>query len=76
METLPTQDVCDGDFSEEDESSQETAVWGRLFPLGSSFVAVGETIIYNPDTAANSGSIVYWEILFCLFANVQFFMQK
>lgn len=40
METLPTQDVCDGDFSEEDESSQETAVWGRLFPLGSSFVAV------------------------------------
>ena len=42
METLPTQDVCDGDFSEEDESSQESVVWGRLFPLGDSFVAVGK----------------------------------
>ena len=51
METLPTQDVCDGDYSEEDESSQEVTTWGRLFPLGDSFVAVGKT----PDTAA-----IYW----------------
>ena len=49
METLPTQDVCDGDYSEEDESSsQEATTWGRLFPLGDSFIAVGKI----PDTAA------------------------
>jgi len=41
METLPTQDVMDGDFGEEEESSQETGTWGRLFPLGESFVAMG-----------------------------------
>ena len=57
METLPTQDVCDGDFSEEDESSQESVVWGRLFPLGESFVAVGKPK-YFTDTAPISGSIV------------------
>jgi len=41
METLPAQDVMDGDFGEEEESSQETGAWGRLFPLGESFVAMG-----------------------------------
>jgi len=42
METLPTQDVCDGYFSDEEESSQESVAWGRLFPLGESFVALGK----------------------------------
>ncbi|XP_050410649.1 serine/threonine-protein kinase Chk2 isoform X2 [Patella vulgata] len=35
METLPTQDLVDGDLSEEDVDSN---AWGRLFPLGSSFM--------------------------------------
>ncbi|XP_005112692.1 serine/threonine-protein kinase Chk2 [Aplysia californica] len=39
MDALPTQDIVDGEFnSEEDEPSQDA--WGRLFPLGSSFVAM------------------------------------
>lgn len=41
METLPTQDVMDGEYSEEEESSQESSAWGRLFPLGESFIALG-----------------------------------
>ncbi|KAL4223284.1 Checkpoint kinase 2 [Mactra antiquata] len=40
MDALPTQDVADGFYSDEDESSQETAFWGRLFPLGESFIAM------------------------------------
>ncbi|XP_013386116.1 serine/threonine-protein kinase Chk2 [Lingula anatina] len=38
METVPTQEVdgCFGTFSDGDE---DIPVWGRLFPLGSSFVA-------------------------------------
>lgn len=37
MATLPTQDVFDGDFSEEDEASEASQAWGRLFPLAESF---------------------------------------
>lgn len=37
METLPS-DMVDGEYSEEDDAEE---TWGRLFPLGSSFVAVG-----------------------------------
>ncbi|KAK3595769.1 hypothetical protein CHS0354_025403 [Potamilus streckersoni] len=40
METLPTQDVVDGDFSEDDEQRHESQAWGRLLPLGTSFTAV------------------------------------
>ena len=40
---LPTQDVADGYFdSEEDDHSQTEEPWGRLFPLGDSFVALGK----------------------------------
>lgn len=41
---LPTQDVSDGYFSSEDEHSEEA--WGRLFPLGESFLALGKDYIY------------------------------
>ncbi|KAL3858100.1 hypothetical protein ACJMK2_012711 [Sinanodonta woodiana] len=40
METLPTQDVVDGDYSEDDEEVHESQAWGRLLPLGTSFAAV------------------------------------
>lgn len=40
METVPA-DFIDGQFSEEDEEA-ETDTWGRLFPLGESFVALGK----------------------------------
>lgn len=43
METLPTDDLLDGELSEEGESSQESLSWGRLFPLGESFVALDLT---------------------------------
>ncbi|XP_046579376.1 serine/threonine-protein kinase Chk2-like [Haliotis rubra] len=36
METLPS-DMVDGEYSEEDDMEE---TWGRLFPLGASFVAV------------------------------------
>ena len=39
---LPTQDVGDGYFSSEDEHSQIEDPWGRLFPLGDSFLAQGK----------------------------------
>ncbi|XP_052242302.1 serine/threonine-protein kinase Chk2-like isoform X2 [Dreissena polymorpha] len=42
METLPTEDVIDGEYSEE-ESSQDSTAWGRLFPLADSFVAMDLT---------------------------------
>ena len=38
MQTVPT-DFIDAPDSEENEEKEE--VWGRMFPLGSSFVAVG-----------------------------------
>ncbi|GFS09821.1 serine/threonine-protein kinase Chk2 [Elysia marginata] len=37
MATLPTQDIVDGDFHIEEEKPSEA--WGRLFPLGISFIA-------------------------------------
>ncbi len=42
METVPT-DFVDGYSSEEDGTgaSQEQAVWGKLFPVGTSFTAIG-----------------------------------
>lgn len=41
METAPTQDVTDGYFSsEEEDHSQTEEAWGRLFPLGDSFVGL------------------------------------
>ncbi|KAI8782455.1 serine/threonine-protein kinase Chk2 [Biomphalaria glabrata] len=41
MDTLATQDIVDGDFSEED--LLQSNAWGRLFPLGASFVAMDLT---------------------------------
>lgn len=38
MQTVPT-DFIDGPDSEENEEKEE--IWGRMFPLGSSFIAVG-----------------------------------
>ena len=38
MQTVPT-DFIDAPDSEENEEKEE--VWGRMFPLGSSFIAVG-----------------------------------
>ena len=38
METVPT-DFVDGFGSEEDDSQEE--VWGRLFPIGTSFTTMG-----------------------------------
>ena len=38
METVPT-DGVDGFYSEEDENQEE--IWGRLFPIGASFSALG-----------------------------------
>ncbi|XP_002739437.1 serine/threonine-protein kinase Chk2-like [Saccoglossus kowalevskii] len=39
METLPTQDVVDGDFDydEAEEEDETTKIWGRLYPLGKGF---------------------------------------
>lgn len=37
MATLPTQDIVDSDFHIEEEKPSEA--WGRLFPLGTSFIA-------------------------------------
>ena len=42
---LPTQDVGDGYYSSEDEHSEEA--WGRLFPLGESFSALGKDYLYH-----------------------------
>ena len=39
METVPT-DMVEGYGSDEDASNQ--AVWGRLFPIGASFSAIGD----------------------------------
>ena len=39
MDLLPTQDIGDTDFNSEEE--EHLAAWGRLFPLGCSFVAKG-----------------------------------
>ncbi|XP_064612779.1 serine/threonine-protein kinase Chk2-like isoform X3 [Liolophura sinensis] len=44
METLPTQDLLDGDYSEEDsEETTSDHIWGRFFPLGTSFTAIDLT---------------------------------
>ncbi|XP_038053791.1 serine/threonine-protein kinase Chk2-like [Patiria miniata] len=41
METLPTQDVVDGDFDYHDEVEENPEiVWGRLLPVGKTFSAV------------------------------------
>ncbi|XP_071789769.1 serine/threonine-protein kinase Chk2-like [Asterias amurensis] len=41
METLPTQDVVDGFFDEHEEADENPEiVWGRLLPVGKTFVAV------------------------------------
>ncbi|XP_059173468.1 serine/threonine-protein kinase Chk2-like [Physella acuta] len=39
MATMATQDIVDGEYSEE-EPSQQTNAWGRLLPLGTSFIAM------------------------------------
>ena len=39
METVPT-DLVDGCGSEEDDTQEE--VWGRFFPIGSSFTTIGK----------------------------------
>ena len=39
METLPTQDVVDGEISEEEN---KPAVWGRLYPVGRTFRKLGK----------------------------------
>ena len=41
METVPT-DMVEGYGSDEDASNQ--AVWGRLFPIGASFSAIGAAL--------------------------------
>ena len=41
METVPT-DFVDGFGSEEDETQEE--VWGRMFPIGASFTAIGKSM--------------------------------
>ena len=43
METLPTQDVTDG--YEEEEPEQHEEIWGRLFPVGASFTALGRPML-------------------------------
>ncbi|XP_070572935.1 serine/threonine-protein kinase Chk2-like [Ptychodera flava] len=40
METLPTQDVVDGDL---DDEIEEIQIWGRLFPLGNTFIPLDLT---------------------------------
>ena len=40
METVPT-DMVDGFGSDEDANVNDHVVWGRLFPIGSSFTALG-----------------------------------
>ena len=39
METIPTQEVQEGDF---DFAEEKLVVWGRLYPVGKSFKSVGE----------------------------------
>ena len=39
METVPT-DMVDG-FGSDDDATEGPGVWGRLFPIGSSFTALG-----------------------------------
>lgn len=40
METVPC-DLIDGEFSGEEEESEETQPWARLMPLGPGFVTIG-----------------------------------
>lgn len=44
METLQTQDVNDDYSFSDDENHPQDEAWGRLFPLGESFIAVGELV--------------------------------
>ena len=49
METLPTQDVVDGFFDEHEEADENPEiVWGRLLPVGKTFVAVGRSFFVVP----------------------------
>ena len=50
METLPTQDLLDADLSEEDSEENPSQLWGRFFPLGASFTAIGMWIKYTTTT--------------------------
>ncbi|XP_077995471.1 serine/threonine-protein kinase Chk2-like [Glandiceps talaboti] len=54
METLPTQDVVDGDF--EDEVDNGEVIWGRLFPLGKNFTAldlIKEDYLFGRETSCD-----------------------
>lgn len=42
METVPTD--CMDPYSSGDEGTADDDVWGRLFPIGPSFVALGEFV--------------------------------
>lgn len=39
METIPTQEVAEGDF---DFAEEKVVVWGRLYPVGKCFSSIGE----------------------------------
>ncbi len=42
MDVMPTLDVVDGPYEEEDSAEDDEGVWGRLFPLRKEFVPLSE----------------------------------
>ena len=62
METVPC-DFVDGFGSGEDEESQDNP-WGRLFPIGSSFTAVGMSVSVSLHCVYTWGQGVWqWQLI-------------